>query len=89
MSEKKDIFEVATSNPQDLLQERRGMYLMINAIAKQADWIETHKRSMLTDTNDIVSIATNGIVEGKVKIYPVVQPDGTDDISESDTLDLD
>lgn len=88
MTEKKDIFEVATSNPQDLLQERRGMYLMINAIAKQADWIETHKRSMLTDSNDVVSIATSGIVEGKVKIYPLIQPDA-DDISESEALDLD
>lgn len=70
MTEQLDVFATAAEDPRKLLTERRGMYLMINAIAKQADWIEQNARRLNIDANDVVRVATTGIIEGKVKIFP-------------------
>ncbi len=69
MTEKKDIFEQAAENPKELLENRKGLYLMINAIAKHADFYEREHRHLFFENKDMVKIATDEITNGKVKIF--------------------
>ncbi len=65
-----NIFEEAAENPKELLEKRKGLYLMINAIAKLANQYEEKNSGLFVEkTEDPIMKATEEIIEKKVRIF--------------------
>jgi DNA-directed RNA polymerase subunit K/omega len=68
----KDMLE---ENPKELIQDHRGYYLMVNAIAKRVRQLQLGEKAQATladGTRDGVRIATLEFVEDKLDIIPKV-----------------
>jgi DNA-directed RNA polymerase subunit K/omega len=62
---------VFEEDPAKLLKERRGTYLMVNAVAKRVRELQLGEKSLALSpdgTRDPVKIATQEFVEGKLDI---------------------
>jgi DNA-directed RNA polymerase subunit K/omega len=65
--------DALNEDPATLLREHRGMYMMINAIARRAHDLHSGERAVshLPDgSRDPVKIATQEFLEGKLDIIP-------------------
>ena len=87
------IFE---TNPADLIKERRGPYLMVNAIAKRVRGLQLGEKALALSpdgTRDAVKIATQEFLDDKLEIIrrqPSEEPDFADEeqVEEEEGEDL-